>query len=564
MRIIKNIHWLLYSLFVLACARQTTPTGGPKDSIPPTLTNSIPKQGQVNFKSKSIELTFSEDVLLNNPREQLIITPDVGKPPEAKSKKNQVILQFENDLNDSTTYSINFRESVQDITEKNPALNLKLAFSTGSYLDSLSIEGNIVDLLEDKEIKDGTVALYAADTFDIFKHRPSYFAKSDAKGNFRLENLKPGIYFIYGIEDKNKNLIVDSRTESYGFQRTPIELTSNVKDIKISLVRLDSRPLKLTSARPSGTYFNIKTNKALTNFSVSTEEDETIISSFGEDQSNISIYDTFDQDSLLIHLTAEDSIYNSLDTTLYVKFADRKVKPEPFKMTTNSFKVTAAKGVIHGQIKFNKPVLSVNFDSVYYQIDSTKRVSFSPENFKWDSLNNVLSIEKAFDKNLIPQQQATQTRTNTGIDLSGRGSKSSQKPANNYQLYLGHAAFVSIELDSSQQVSETITPLKFEDTGLILVEVNTQAPNFLTQLLTKDFQVLYTKVRTRKSNFEDLQPGDYQIRLIIDRNNNGKWDPGNFYAREEPEQVVFYKNEKSVPVINLKANWEIGPLLIKH
>src|SRR5688572_1967904 len=203
MNIVKHIHWLIYSLFVLACARQTTPTGGPKDSIPPTLINSLPKQGQVNFKGKTIELTFSETIILNNPKEQLLITPSLGDKYVIKAKKNQVVLTLEQDLQDGTTYAINFREAIQDITEKNPAEMLKIAFSTGSYIDSLSIEGNVYDLLKTTDIKDATVALYQLDTFDIFKHRPTYVTKSDAKGKFKIENLKPGKYFIYGMEDKN-------------------------------------------------------------------------------------------------------------------------------------------------------------------------------------------------------------------------------------------------------------------------------------------------------------------------------------------------------------------------
>ena len=111
---------------------------------------------------------------------------------------------------------------------------------------------------------------------------------------------------------------------------------------------------------------------------------------------------------------------------------------------------------------------------------------------------------------------------------------------------------------------ERLPPSKLEDTGMILVEIQTTAKHFFVELLTKDFQPIDLKHNTKKFNFEDLKPGDYQIRLVIDENNDGKWSPGNFYLREEPEPVIFYKNEKGVPFVNLKANWELGPLLIKH
>src|SRR5688572_11419695 len=402
MNIVKHIHWLIYSLFVLACARQTTPTGGPKDSIPPTLINSIPKQGEVNFKGKTIELTFSETILLNNPKEQLLVTPALGNEFDVRAKKNQVIITLEQDLKDSTTYAINFREAVQDITEKNPAEMLKLAFSTGSYVDSLSIEGTVYDLLKTTDIKDATVALYQLDTFDIFSHKPTYITRSDPKGKFRLENLKPGKYFIYGMEDKNKNLLADSKTEAYGFLRDSIQLTKDVKDVRLPFIHLDSRPLKLTSARPSGTYFNVKTAKHLTNFRTTTHDDEHIVSSFGEDQTNIKIYNTFeDKDSVLTYFTGRDSINNSIDTTLYVKFSKRDAKPENFDIALSRFNVIGTKGLIQGQIKFTKPVLRVNFDSIFYTIDSTQRISFNQQDLHWDTIRNLLYIRKSFDKNLL-------------------------------------------------------------------------------------------------------------------------------------------------------------------
>lgn len=565
---VKNTHWLislLLALFALGCARQTTPTGGPKDSIPPTLISSSPRQGALNFKGKTIELTFSEAIILNNTREQLIITPGLDKEIDARAKKNQVVLNLDEDLKDNTTYTINFREAVQDITEKNPALMLKLAFSTGNYLDSLSIEGNVYDLLKGTEIKDATIALCESDTFDIFKHKPIYITRSDDKGKFRLENLKPGTYFVYGLEDKNKNLIVDSKTESYGFIRDAFDLSQNIMGISIPFIRLDSRPLKLTSARPDGTYFNIKTSKSLIDYEIKAGDDN-IISSFGDDYSNVRIYNTFnDKDSIAARFIAKDSINNKLDSTFYVKFGTRKVDPEPFDVVINHINVIGTKGAIEGKITFSKPVLSINFDSIFYVLDSANRISFTQQDITWDSLRNILFIQKSFDRNLLPKEDAKQPGGGQAQrSIQNGATKKSAKSLKQNQFYFGQSAFISIEHDSSKQISEIVTPTKLEDTGVLIVEIQTSASHFFVELLTKDLQVIKTKRNARKISFEDLKPGDYQIRLIIDGNNNGSWDPGNFYKSQPPEEIFFYRNEKNVPVVNLKANWELGPLLIKH
>jgi hypothetical protein len=119
---IKNYIVILTLAFISTqCAKQTAPTGGPKDEDPPVLVKSTPKDQQTNFKDKEIVLEFDEPIQLNNPREQLIITPTIGtfgKDFEMIAKKNKVILTIKSKLQENTTYSLNFRETVADLNEK--------------------------------------------------------------------------------------------------------------------------------------------------------------------------------------------------------------------------------------------------------------------------------------------------------------------------------------------------------------------------------------------------------------------------------------------------------------
>ena len=56
----------------------------------------------------------------------------------------------------------------------------------------------------------------------------------------------------------------------------------------------------------------------------------------------------------------------------------------------------------------------------------------------------------------------------------------------------------------------------------------------------------------RRVVFSNLQPKKYYVRLIVDENNNGKWDSGRFIGRVHPEKVYHHK-----PVIDVRANWEL-------
>lgn len=569
----RNLHWALYLLFVASCAKQTSPTGGPKDTIPPVLVNSIPPGEAINFKGKSLLLNFSEMIVLNNPKEQLIITPTIGKDFEITSKKNSVTIDFEAPLNDSTTYSFNFRDAIQDITEKNPVRNLQVAFSTGPYIDSLSISGNTYDLLKGKSLKDITVAIHLPnDTFSILQHPATFFTKTNDKGEFKIDHLKPGSYYIYAIDDKNRNLIADSRTEAYGFHSDPIYLKKDTSGISVALLKLDARPLKITSARPYNTYFNIKTTKNIKNFNITTHDSTALYYSFGEDQSNIKIYNTLTNqtDSLAFHLTAVDSIENEIDTTLYAKHQTREIIPEPFDMILKSTSIIADKGLLNATITFTKPVNQINFDSLYFQLDSTTRINFSSEDLTWEKQTNKLTVQKTVDKTLFTPKTENPTPTPTTANTLPKEKTESNTPPLHppitNQLYIGKAAFISVENDSSKRVTQKVTPLKTEDLSRIIYEIGTDHENLVIQLLDKNFNILEQIQDKTHGQFEDLTAGDYLLRVVIDKNNNGKWDPGNYLLNQEPEPVIYYKDEKNSFIINLKSNWdfELAPMLISY
>lgn len=46
-------------------------------------------------------------------------------------------------------------------------------------------------------------------------------------------------------------------------------------------------------------------------------------------------------------------------------------------------------------------------------------------------------------------------------------------------------------------------------------------------------------------------PGDYEIRILYDGNGNGKWDPGHYADKLQPEKVISFPQKLTV-----KADWE--------
>ena len=530
-------------LFLAGCANIAMPTGGPRDETPPELVSSNPSNNQRNFSGKTIELTFNEDIKLKDPKEEILIIPSIGKNTLFTVKKKKLVIQPELNWQRNTTYSINFREGVQDITEGNPADNLHIAFSTGPIIDSLSISGSIKDIFSEKIPTKITIAIYEADTFDIFKHSPTYFTKSDEEGFFTLSNLKSNIYFLYAFDDKNKNLKVDSKTEKFGFIGKPIELVTPQDSVEIAMTQVDARPLTLTNVRHTDKISRIRFNKQLDSLKVKGLLPSQSIYSYGTDKSELIFYNAFEKgDSIKTYLSATDSVGNKIDTVIYLKYGELKSPAETFKTKEISLQYNLPTKEVTYILSYNKPLGHLTYDSIYIRYDSITTKVLNNKDRKIDTLNNLLILKTIVDD--IPLIE---------------GKKKAKSP----ELILAKGALISIDQDSTKRIIKSIKIPTEEDLGMVNMKIETTEKIYIVQLLTSDNKVVRSVKNVKSYLFKNLEPLEYKIRIIVDSNNNGKWDTGNFYQKLEPEKIILYKSEEGKYSFPIRANWEYGPVLIK-
>ncbi|MBS1506900.1 MAG: Ig-like domain-containing protein [Bacteroidetes bacterium] len=533
----RKFLFILPALLLFQCARQTQPNGGPKDVDPPQLLTSNPEYGQKNFSGETIELTFDEDIKLKDAKEEILITPSPGPKTKFVAKKKKVIITPENKWLENTTYSIAFREGIQDLNESNPAEDLHLAFSTGPEIDSLEIKGSIYEAFQEKIPEKITIALYQQDTFDIFKHKPAYFTKANKRGQFSIPNLKAGEYNIYAFDDKNKNLKVDSRSERFGFLSKKISLPEQSDSVKIEIIHLDSRPLKVTTVRNSATISTIRFNKPVDSLKIFPSQ-KPIIYTFGDTKAEVILHKDFDKkDSIQLRVFGQDSLQQKVDTSVYVKYSENKSIAEKFKVTDWNAKIDLVTNRLIAKTSVNKLIASITYDSIYIQIDSSTFQGITRNEILVDTVNRKLSINVKIKEDL-------------------------KTKVLNPVLILGKGALVSIENDSSKAQDIKLKIPKSEEVGTLSIEVNTKEPYFEIQLLTADNKLTQSIRNTKKYTFTNLLPGEYKLLIIIDSNNNKKWDPGNFFKRIEPEKTLFYKSIENKFSFPIRANWEVGPLVI--
>jgi len=135
--------WLL----VEGCAKISSPSGGPKDKTSPVIVKSVPENGTVNFSEKEITVSFNEYVVLENINEKFMVSPPMAKKPEIVIRGKSMRIRFEEKLRDSTTYTFYFQDAIRDLNEGNPINNYQFVFSTGPFIDSLSVTGNVYSAL---------------------------------------------------------------------------------------------------------------------------------------------------------------------------------------------------------------------------------------------------------------------------------------------------------------------------------------------------------------------------------------------------------------------------------
>jgi uncharacterized protein (DUF2141 family) len=441
------------------------------------------------------------------------------------------------DLEDSTTYVFNFQKSIQDITESNPAENLKLVFSTGNDIDSLRFSGKVSYLFpqKDKFIKDVLVGLYEKnDTTDVLTASPYYISAADSSGNFEITNIKAGEYRAYAWFDSNNSLKAEDKSEPYGFLGDTLRIREDIQNVQFYISKADLTELKINRTSTIGESFDV----VLSKFPIETiieHEDYGKKLFYRRNEKNLRFYHTdLRNDSIETKLSFKDSVGYKIDTLIYLKFEESDRRKEALEITSNSG-ASFLKN-LRAEFSFNKPLKRINYDSLMVKYDTASVIQIKPE---WISLVDSTDF----------------TKLKIEIPLSDTISKST------FQIYAADSTFFDVENQfNDKKIEANYKRLNPETlvTELIVV-IDTDKRPLLLEVLDKagkTYRQVYLE-NTNKHSFTDLEPNTYQVRVIIDENRNKMWDPSNMNENRQAELVYYYTNPddpKSYDV-PLKAGW---------
>ncbi|MFR9635604.1 MAG: Ig-like domain-containing protein [Rikenellaceae bacterium] len=225
------------SAFLTRCASLGSPSGGPKDSLPPVIINITPNNYSTNIDTllKQIYIEFDEFVQLKDQQTNFFTSPAMKKTPQLQIKGRGVVITISDTLKTNTTYALNFGSTIVDYNESNPLHSMRYVFSTGETIDSMILSGYTEDSYKADSVSGTLIMLFPVDSvhmteqYDstLFKSTPAVIAKAENNGIFLAQNLKPIPYYIYAVEDTNSNFTYEPGTDQVGFitgARNPMEL----------------------------------------------------------------------------------------------------------------------------------------------------------------------------------------------------------------------------------------------------------------------------------------------------------------------------------------------------
>ena len=562
---------LIAALVFYSCAnRGQGPQGGPKDELPPKVMKSSPAQNSVNVKNGRVEIDFDENVNLKDIVKNVIISPPQRQNPEITSYGRRVNVQFKDTLLSNTTYSIDFGSAIVDNNEANVLKNYVFSFATGSEIDTLQIAGTLLNAEDLNPLQGITIGIYDDLNDTAFIRKPFLrIGRTDETGHFTVSNVRNGKYRVYALNDLNRDyflqkgegLAFDEKSYQTGFEFITKPDTVWKDSITVDTIRFvpatrflpDDVVLKYFKDNFKRQYLakSERTEPHLINMifnTVSEELPEIRPLNINWDNKML-LQKNATLDSLSLWLT-DSALINTDTISLEVKYlkSDSAFKLQPqtdtvrFMMRKPAKKPTTTKAAKKKEFLNIMTNLSSQFD-VYRPVV----LNFTVPIKIYDVAK--IHLSQLVDTVLTPIPFKLEKKDSIGMTFE---INHKWIPETTYQLVVDSAAFFSIynlQNDNLKNELKIKSLDEYSSLKLFLADYDSTA---VFQVMSKDDKLVRTAPIVKGgTKVEYLQPGDYFVRMYLDRNQNGKWDPGNFFENLQPEEVYYYEKK-----LTLIKNWE--------
>ena len=591
---------VVLSVIGFGCANIGNPNGGPYDENPPKYVSSKPAMNQLNFKGKKIVIVFDEYISIENPSENVIITPPQIQTPIIQPVGKTVSVELLDTLLEETTYTIDFTNSIVDYSEKNALENFSYAFSTGNVLDTLQISGILLNAADLEPVQNMLVGIHSNLSDTAFTNTKLLrTSKTNDRGRFVIKNISPGSYQVFALEDKNRNYAYNkSNDEGLAFldsiylpycERAVVPDTIWKDSITVDTVMLVERTLyypndlvlwffndsisprqrMLRPERAKEHIFTLKFNAPLDTFpkpvplNFDPSDSLWYVTQKGESTENFAL-NYWILDSMIYKkdtLQVELSYWKSNDTI-----------PDLFEMQTDTLNLVyreaqdkrreaRTKKPVTVRRAENAPVDTVALEpeappAVALQLGISPSGSINPYDVITVIINEpVLDIRK---EHFVMEIGVDTLWNEVDFEFEADSIRAMTylikypfRYDERYRVTIDSARITSVYGHSNNHTSVQMTvkgkkeygQLSIAIEGLPIVGDSGQVmPAFLELLNSSGAPVRKAIVENGIAKFIDLTVDKYYVRLILDADGNGRWDVGNYEEKRQPERVFYNMN----------------------
>ena len=611
---LKHCSILVCLLLLAGCAnRGIGPQGGPKDETPPKVLKETPENGTLNYHGKRVEIVFNEYLQLDDVSKHVLISPPQQHPPEVKAVGKKISLVFEEPLQDSTTYTIDFGNAIGDFHEKNILKGYTLSFSTCSVIDSLEVNGYIVNAEDLNPVSGVIIGIQENLDDSAFSTIPfTRVGKTDANGHFYVRNIREADYRIYGLGDVSRDYVYQPG-ESLAFTEeiihpychTEVEPDTVWKEITDTVLKTITDTLE-TGVRDTLVMETVVRKEVDTiKFDTYTyfEPNDLILWYFKEDKTRQYFQRCFrdkphffrlqfaaPQDSMPIIRALRPSELDStksdsawVDWTQYALLQVNEGKDSIIYWLTDS--------VVIKQDSLYMEMTYMKSDSLYNLVPQTDTV------YAVYRAPRISEKAKALmEKRKKPPVLAVNSNASAKFDVYADFTLSFPtpvkeyiadslhlfqkidtvyhplkfkiepvdsaylhyriiypwKPEQQYELRIDSAAFRDVYGVVNNVGKHQMMVKSLEEYSTLTVKLTTYDERARLQLLDKNEKIIKElPASPAGTKFEYIGPNTYYLRLYIDENGDGKWTTGDWTTHRQPEPVYYFPSK-----LPLRANWE--------
>ena len=587
----------LATLTCIACASIGNPDGGRYDEEPPVVVQCFPKDRSVKNDKKKLSILFNEYVKLENANDKVVVSPPQIEAANVRADGKRIKIDLFDDLQENTTYTIDFSDAIEDNNEGNPMGNYTYSFSTGETIDTMEISGTVLNAEDLEPVKGIMVGLYPADSSfsdTLFTTTPmTRVSRTNGSGRFVIKGVKPGKYHAYALKDADGNYIFNQKSEAVGWDTTTL-VTSSKPDIRMDTIwrdttRYDSIRVVpddvvirlfleggqdqhlLKTERPVPEYFtlyftapadSLPTIKGL-NF-----DEKCLVPEYTQHHDTITYWVTDTMFSYQIDTLAMTLTYMETDTTgklvqrtdtleMASKLTREKQRKEQLKQIEDWNKEREKRAK---KSKTPLPHEENPYERIYLTMTGKPAGSIDPnQNILFTASEPIASIDTS--KVHFFQKQDSNWIPAPFLFLPVEGRKKEYRlyaewqPKEQYSFQVDSAAILSILGNVNKPIKQEFRVRDLDEYGALFVHVIAPEDTALViQLLGRsDKPVRQLRAdKDGRADFFYLKPGEFFLRCFIDRNGNEKWDTGNYAEGLQPEEVFYFPQP-----IQVKAKWDI-------